>query len=602
MRAAPAADSGSAPTDMAVWDDALLAARLFAVNPSMLGGIAVRSAPSPVRDLWLDYLRGLLAADMPFRRMPSGIADDRLLGGIDLAATLKAGRPVIQHGILIEADRGIVVIPMAERLSAGSAARIAAALDQGAVAIERDGIARRVATSIGLVALDEGDGPDEQMPPALAGRLAFHLDLNAIAFRGLRLPRGEAALIAQARVRLGTIAPPPRECVEALVKSALSFGIGSVVVPLLALKVARAAAALAGRDTVTRDDAVLAARLVFAPRATSLPDETADAPQPEQPQPEGDDSPSPEEGGQQDQEQSPQSLDDMMCAAVQAVLPPGLLEGLQNGARDRAAPAPRDGTGAARKSLLRGRPVGARMGALRAGARLALVDTLRAAAPWQPVRRAQRAAGGGDAAVRRIDVRREDFRIRQFVQRRESSILFCVDASGSAAFHRLAEAKGAVELLLGEAYVARTYASLIVFRGTGAEVLLPPSRSLTRARALLSTLPGGGGTPLAAGIEASVLIAMAERTRGRQPMIVFLTDGQANIARDGKAMRAHALADALLAARDLAAQGISAVFIDTATRAREEGGRLAAAMDARYLALPYVEAHAVRDFVRAAAP
>jgi magnesium chelatase subunit D len=150
--------------------------------------------------------------------------------------------------------------------------------------------------------------------------------------------------------------------------------------------------------------------------------------------------------------------------------------------------------------------------------------------------------------------------------------------------------------------VARTYAALIVFRGTGADVLLPPSRSLTRAKALLSTLPGGGGTPLAAGIEASVLIAMAERAKGRQPMIVFLTDGQANIARDGKAMRAHALADALMAARDLAAQGICAVFIDTATRAREEGGQLAAAMNARYLALPYVEAHAVRDFVRAAAP
>jgi magnesium chelatase subunit D len=533
--------------------------------------------------------------------MPSGIADDRLLGGIDLAATLKAGRPVIQHGILIEADSGIVVIPMAERLSAGSAARIAAALDQGVVVIERDGIARRVATSIGLVALDEGDGPDEQLPPALAGRLAFHLDLTAMAFRGLRLPKGEAGLIAAARARLGAIAPPPRECVEALVKSALSFGIGSVVVPLLALKVARASAALAGRDVVTRDDALLAARLVFAPRATSLPDDDCDAPQPEKPQPEGDDSPSPDEGEAQDQEQSPQSLDDMMCDAVQAVLPPGLLESLQNGAQNRTRPAPRDGTGAARKSLLRGRPIGARMGAMRAGTRLALVDTLRAAAPWQPVRRAERAAGGEDAA-RRIDVRREDFRIRQFVQRRESSIIFCVDASGSAAFHRLAEAKGAVELLLGEAYVARTYAALIAFRGTGAQVLLPPSRSLTRAKALLSTLPGGGGTPLAAGIEASVLIAMAERARGRQPMIVFLTDGQANITRDGKAMRAHALADAVLAARDLAAQGISAVFIDTATRARAEGGQLAAAMDARYLALPYLEAHAVRDFVRAAAP
>jgi magnesium chelatase subunit D len=511
---------------------------------------------------------------------------------------------VIQHGILIEADQGIVVIAMAERLSPGAAARIAAALDQGVVAIERDGIARRVATSIGLVALDEGEGPQEQLPPALAARLAFHLDLNDIAFRGLRLPRTEAALVAAARARLAVVKPPPRECVEALVKSALSFGIGSVVVPLLALKVARAAAALAGRDTVTRDDALLAARLVFGPRANSLPDENADAPEP-QPQDQSDESPSPDEGDEQEQEQeqeqSPQSLDDLMCDAVRAVLPPGLLESLKNGAQDRTRPAPRDGTGAARKSLLRGRAIGARAGAMRAGTRLALVDTLRAAAPWQPVRHAERAAGGGQAAPR-IDVRREDFRIKQFVQRRESSILFCVDASGSSAFHRLAEAKGAVELLLGEAYVARTYAGLIVFRGTGADVILPPSRSLTRAKALLSTLPGGGGTPLAAGIEASLLVAMAERARGRQPMIVFLTDGQANVARDGKVLRAHAFADALLAARDLAAQGIAAVFIDTATRAREEGGQLAAAMHARYLALPYLEAHAVRDFVRAAAP
>jgi magnesium chelatase subunit D len=599
--------AGEASCDIAVWDDALMAARLFAVNPAGLGGIALRSAPSPVRELWLDYLRALLAPGTPLRRLPCGIADDRLLGGLDLAATLKAGRPIIQNGILIEADRGIVLIAMAERLSAGAAARIAAALDQGAVVIERDGVARRVATSIGLVALDEGATPEEQLPAALAGRLAFHVNLEALAFRGLRVPRDEAAMIAAAKTRLDSIGPVARECVEALVKAALSFGIGSVVAPLLALKVARAAAALAGRDAVTRDDAVLAARLVLAPRATMLPDEEPDAsapePQPDQDTPDdgyNDDDGAGEESANEDQPL--QSLDDMMCEAVQAALPAGLLESLNNGRRERQAAAPRDGTGGARMSLQRGRPIGARMGVLRSGARLALVDTLRAAAPWQPVRRAERAGDGNVGAVRRIEVRREDFRIKQFVQRRESSILFCVDASGSAAFHRLAEAKGAVELLLGEAYVARTYAALIAFRGTGAEVLLPPSRSLTRAKALLSTLPGGGGTPLAAGIDASVVIALAERARGRDPLIVFLTDGQANIARDGRAVRSQAFADALAAAGALAAQGLAAVFVDTAPRAREEGGKLATAMGARYLALPYVEARAVRDFVRAAAP
>jgi len=250
-------------------------------------------------------------------------------------------------------------------------------------------------------------------------------------------------------------------------------------------------------------------------------------------------------------------------------------------------------------SLQRGRPAGVRMGPLRSGARLALVETLRAAAPWQSVRRAHRAKKDG---ARRIEVRREDFRIKKFVERRESTIIFCVDASGSAAFHRLAEAKGAVELLLSKAYVARTYAALIAFRGTTAEILLPPSRSLTRAKTLLSCLPGGGGTPLAAGIDAAVAIARGERAKGRTPLIVFLTDGQANIARDGTAARTRAHEDSLVGARSLGVQKISAIFIDTAPRPREQGPQIAGAMGARYLALPRVEAANVRDFVRDVIP
>jgi magnesium chelatase subunit D len=131
---------------------------------------------------------------------------------------------------------------------------------------------------------------------------------------------------------------------------------------------------------------------------------------------------------------------------------------------------------------------------------------------------------------------------------------------------------------------------------------LPPTRSLSRAKALLASLPGGGGTPLASGVDMAVLVALAERRKGREPLIVLLTDGHANIGRDGMPARAGAAVEALSAARQLAAQRVSAVFIDTSPRPRDDASALAAAMGARYVALPYLEAAGVRDAVREAMP
>ena len=115
------------------------------------------------------------------------------------------------------------------------------------------------------------------------------------------------------------------------------------------------------------------------------------------------------------------------------------------------------------------------------------------AVPWQALRRRESPERDG------LIVRKSDLKIRRFEEKASSVTLFCVDASGSAAVARLAEAKGAVERLLAQAYVARSEVALIAFRGSGAELLLPPTRSLTRARRALAELPGGGGTPLAAG-------------------------------------------------------------------------------------------------------
>lgn len=551
------------------WRDAGWAAALFAVDPTGTG-VALRALAGPVRVRWLALLRRLMPDD-PLRTVPLNIPDARLLGGLDLAATLGAGRPVAARGLLAEADGGAVLLAMAERLSAGVAARIAAAMD---------GAAR-----IGVVALDEGMAEDERAPGALRDRLAFLVDLADI---GARVADGSlpgAARVAAAR-RLLPRVDADGGVIEGLCETAAALGIASVRAPLLALRAARAAAALDGRDRVGDADAALACRLVLAPRATVLPmaePQQADAPPPE-PQDPADSAP-----GEADTEAKPDAaLQDMLIQAAKAAIPAGLLARLQAGDSPRAR-APAGGAGPLRAGR-RGRPVGSRPGDPR-GARLDLIATLRAAAPWQRLR------GRGPAG--RVEVRRDDFRVARVKQRTEATAIFVVDASGSQAFNRLAEAKGAVELLLADCYVRRDRVAVLAFRGTAAQVLLPPTRSLVRAKRSLAGLPGGGGTPLAAGIDAGFLMADGIRRRGGTPTIVLLTDGRANVGQDGKGGRARADADAMAAARQVRAARLAALLVDTSPRPHPASQRLAAAMDARYVPLPYADAAALSRAIRA---
>ena len=192
--------------------------------------------------------------------------------------------------------------------------------------------------------------------------------------------------------------------------------------------------------------------------------------------------------------------------------------------------------------------------------------------------------------MRRIEVRPEDFHTTRTQQRRETTTIFAVDASGSAALNRLAETKGAVELLLADCYVRRDRVAVLGFRGSSAETLLPPTRSLVRAKRSLAGLPGGGGTPLAAGIDAVAALADSLRRKGETPVIVMLTDGRGNIARDGQPGRGRAEADALDAARQLRLSGVACLLVDTSPQPAPQARKLADAMGAQYLALPYAGA------------
>ncbi|MDX2264206.1 MAG: magnesium chelatase subunit D [Hyphomicrobiales bacterium] len=566
----------------AAWARAMLAAALFAVDPPSLP-MRVRSPAGPARDAWLAALRHMLPPAMAVKRMPSSISADRLLGGVDLGATLAAGSPVLSLGLLSEAHNGVLIAATAERMPALVAGAVAECLDAGEIAVERDGSSARRSARFGFIAFDEGV-EDEAVPRLLIERCALLVDLHGLSYRDAPPGPFEPGEIVEAAARLPNVAAP-EWCVERLCGAAEALGAFSLRAPVQALRAAKAAAALAGRPEVSEDDIRLAAALVLAPRATRLPTPHEEA------------DPEPPAGEPADPERDPgdadvAALEDRVIEAALAALPPGLLALLRDGGR-RARGA--NGKSAANaKDSARGRPCGVRRGDPKGGAKLNIVETLRAAAPWQALRRRETPRRAGH-----IHIRREDFRITRFKRPAETLSIFVVDASGSQAVARLGEAKGAVETLLAESYVRRDYVALVSVKGRAAEIALEPTRSLARAKNRLSGLPGGGGTPLASGLNAALQLAVAAKRRGRAPVIALLTDGRANVALSGAGGRPQAMSEALRAASAVRAARIPALVIDTAPRRSEEAAALSAALDAVYAPLPRADAGAIAGVARA---
>ena len=575
-----------------VWEDAVTSAALTAVAPDQLGGVLIRALPGPVRDTWLKKMKALFPKTSPFRRVPNHATEARLLGGLDLAATLNLGRPVAENGLLAEADGGVIVIPMAERLTPVAASCIATTLDTGEVRRERDGLQGTSPSRFAVIAFDEGIEGDDAVPEALRDRLAFHVDLTPVSSRDAKGRWPSQKKIRDAQALLPSITVTDDD-IERLCALSLALGVHSGRAPLFALSAARASAALAGRLKIEEDDLDTAARLVLGPRATQIPQ--ADTPQ-EETETTQPDQPETENENSQQQQQTP--AEDDILSAAEAALPKGLLEALSQGQSRRSSGAG-SRAGQLTASKTKGRPIGTKLGDPRRGGRLNILATLRAAAPWQGLRR--HLNRDHPAAV---ILEKDDFRLTRFKHRKRTVTVFVVDASGSAARQRLAEAKGAVELLLAECYVRRDEVALITFKDTDAELVLPPTRSLVRAKRALAGLPGGGGTPLAAALHASRQLADTIKRAGHTPAVVFLTDAGANITLEGQADRSVARADAEKAARLLQADNVPTILLDTSVRPRERAQDLAKHMGAAYVPMPQADAASVnaatQDFMTGA--
>ncbi|MFG3078872.1 putative cobaltochelatase [Streptomyces sp. NPDC048225] len=590
--------------------------------------------------------------------LPVGASEDRLVGALDIERALAEGVKAFEPGLLADAHRGILYVDEVNLLHDHLVDLLLDAAAMGASYVEREGVSVRHASKfllVGTMNPEEGElrpqlldrfgltvevaasrEPDQRVE-VVRRRLAHDDDPAGFAARWADEEAAVRARIAAARellpsVRLGD------EALRQIAATCAAFEVDGMRADIVMARTATALAAWAGRTDVLAEDVRQAALLALPHRRRRNPfdapgldedklDETleefggqdepdgggdgpgGDGPDGSGDGPDGDggdDDPDPGPGGgpggQPEPDDGPQGDGDAAARPEAGEAGEGGEPQPAGGCgeqspvraaepfRTRVLSVPGLGEGAAgRRSRARtehGRTTGARrpQGAL---TKLHLAATVQAAAPHQ---RARGRSGRG------LVVRRDDLRQATREGREGNLVLFVVDASGSmAARQRMGAVKGAVLSLLLDAYQRRDKVGLVTFRGTAADVALPPTSSVDAAAVRLESLPTGGRTPLAAGLLRAHEVLRVERLRdpARRALVVVVTDGRATGGPEPVALASRA-------ARLFAADGVASVVVDCESGPVRLGlaGRLAGELGGTAVTLDELRADSIAGLVK----